>query len=149
MVKSKEKVWQAAGTAKPIVDRALRDEELRESVKRAAFAARDIYDDLVGPRGMTGIAHRLATDEDIQDNLRLAVDELRRAARRVQARETHRARTTFLLLTGITIGILYNPWTGSETRSWLKEQLFGSDEFGYSETPTGNSGTPTPEAAES
>ena len=147
MTKAKERVSQAADTAKPYVDRALHDEELRENVKRAVFAAREVYDDLVGPRGVTGVAHRLATDQDMQANLRVAVEELRRAAGRLQARETHRARNTVLLLTGITIGFLYNPWTGADTRRWLKQQLFGGgDEFGYSESSesSGNSGTPAP-----
>jgi hypothetical protein len=145
MAKTKDRVWQAADTAKPIVDRALHDEELRENVKRAVVAAREVYEDLVGPRGMTAIAHRIATDQEVQENLRMAVEELRRAGKRVQARETHRARNTVLLLTGITIGFLYNPWTGAETRHWLKQQLFGDGEFGYSDPAESNSGTPAPD----
>jgi hypothetical protein len=145
MAKTKDKVWQAADTAKPLVDRALHDEELRDNVKRAVVAAREVYEDLMGPRGMTGIAHRIATDQDVQENLRLAVEELRRAAKRAQTHETHRARNTVLLLTGITIGFLYNPWTGAETRRWLKQQLFGDGEFGYSEPADNNSGVPAPD----
>ena len=141
MAKTKDKVWQAADTAKPYVDRALHDQDLRDSLKQAVIAARSVYEDLVGPRGMTAMAHRLATDEDVQQNLRLAAEELRRAAKRVQAQETHKARNTMLLLTGIVLGVLYNPWTGSETRQWLKQQLLGEDEFGYTEVE-GNSGTP-------
>jgi hypothetical protein len=141
MAKTKDKVWHAADTARPYVDRALHDEDLRESLKQAVIAARSVYEDLAGPRGMTAVAHRLATDEDVQQNLRLAAEELRRAAKRVQAHETHKARNTMLLLSGIVVAVLYNPWTGAETRSWLKEQLFGEDEFGYTE-PIDNSGTP-------
>ena len=148
MAKTKDKVWQAADTAKPYVNRALHDEDLRDSLKQAVIAARSVYEDLVGPRGMTAMAHRLATDEDVQQNLRLAADELRRAAKRVQAQETHKARNTMLLLTGIVLGVLYNPWTGSETRQWLKQQLLGEDEFGYTEVD-GNSGTPAAAPAES
>ena len=39
-----------------------------------------------------------------------------------------------LLLTGIALGILFNPLTGAETRGFLKDKLFGggsNDEFGY------------------
>jgi hypothetical protein len=145
MTNTKDRVSQAADTAKPYVDRALHDEELRDNVKRAVGAAREVYEDLVGPRGVTAIAHRIATDQDVQENLRLAVEELRRAANRVQARETHRARNTVLLLAGITIGFLYNPWTGAETRRWVRQQLFGDGEFGYSEPADNNSGVPAPE----
>ena len=143
MAKTTERVSHAADTAKPYVDRALHDEELRENVKRAVIAARLVYEDLMGPRGVTGIAHRIATDQDMQSNLRTAADELARAARRLQAHERHKARNTMLLLTGITVAFLYNPWTGAETRRWIKQQLFGDGEFGYTE-PTDNSGLPTP-----
>jgi hypothetical protein len=41
-----------------------------------------------------------------------------------------------LLLTGIALGILFNPISGAQTRKWLSDQLFGSsDEFSY---PGGN-----------
>ena len=137
MPKTKDKVAGAAGTAKPYVERALHDEELREHVKQAYSAAREIYDSLVGPRGVTSVAQRVAGDQDIQDNLRTAILELRQAANRLQGRrETHGGRM-FILLAGIAIGVLFNPITGPETRRWLKRRLFGSDEFGY-ETGSGN-----------
>ncbi len=138
MVKTKDKVFDAAGSAKPYVDRALRDEELRENVKKAFAAAREIYDELAGRRGVTGLATKIAGDREIQDNLRTAIEELRRAANRLQGKEENKARNGMLLLTGIAIGILFNPVTGPETRRWLKNSLFGggSGEFGYQ----GNSG---------
>ena len=149
MAKTTERVRYAADTAKPYVDRALHDDELRDSVKRAFQAARDVYDDVVGPRNVVGIAQRLATDEDVQQNLRTTAAELRRAAERLREQETHRARNTFFILVGITIGILFNPWTGPETRGWLKDVFFGGgaeEEFGY--PPTSENGGTTPAAAE-
>jgi hypothetical protein len=142
MAKTKERVLGAADTAKPYVDLALHDEQLRANVKAAFDAARDIYDDLVGRRGMSGLAQRVATDKDIQDNLRTAIEELRNAANRVQSKGSgrHASRNTGLLVAGIAIGLLVNPVTGPQTRSWLKRKLFGgSDEFGY--TPSGNGGS--------
>ena len=59
-----------------------------------------------------GPATRVATDKQIQDNLKKTVDELREASRRVQGKEDHGARNTMLLLAGITAGILLNPMTG-------------------------------------
>jgi hypothetical protein len=46
------------------------------------------------------------------------------------------------LLIGLAVGVLFNPFTGPETRRWLKDKLFGgSDEFGFDEQPqSGNGG---------
>jgi hypothetical protein len=132
MPKTTERVASVAGTAKPYVDRALHDEELRDHVKQAYAAARTIYDELIAPRGVVSAAQRVATDQDMQENLRLAVAELRQAAGRLQARPKHHTGRTFLLLVGVVVGLLYNPVTGPETRRWLKDRLFGgSDEFGF------------------
>ena len=131
MPMTKDKVAGAAGSAKPYVERALHDEELREHVKQAYSAAREIYDGLVGPRGVTGLTTRVATDRDIQNNLRTAVAELRQAANRLQgSRENHSGRN-LLLLAGVVAGLLYNPVTGTGTRRWIKDKLFGGDEFGF------------------
>jgi hypothetical protein len=136
MHKTRDKVTDAAGTVKPYVERALRDEELRTNVRNAYESARTIYDELVARRGVTGLASRVATDKDIQSELRSAIDELRQAASRVQGakpqEEEHAGRNGSLLLVGIALGILFNPVTGPKTRKWLAERLFGGDdEFTY------------------
>ena len=126
---------------KPYVERALKDEELRENVVAAYAAAKDVYQELLGDRGVTGIAHRVAADKDIQDNLRKAIDELRNAADRIQGKEEHGGRNTMLLLAGITLGILFNPVTGPTTRRWLKDAILGpSDDFTYTGSQSGNGG---------
>ena len=114
------------------MERALRDEELRDNLKAAFLAARDVYSDLTGDRGMTGLATRVATDRDIQDNLRRAVEELREAGDRVRGKEDHSGRNTMLLLAGVTLAVLFNPVTGPQTRTWIKEKVLGpSDDFTY------------------
>ncbi len=124
---------------RPYVERALKDEELRDNLKSAFEAARDVYAELLGNRGMTGVASRVATDKEIQDNLRKAVEELREAGDRVRGKEDHSGRNTMLLLAGITLGVLFNPATGPQTRAWLKDKVLGpSDDFTY-----GGGGTET------
>jgi len=143
MPKTTERVASVAGTARPYVDRALNDEELRDHVKQAYAAAKTIYDELIAPRGVVTAAQRVAADQDIQDSFRVAVAELREAAGRLQGQrqEKHGGRG-FLLLIGVAVGLLFNPFTGPETRRWLKDKLFGgSDEFGFDDQPqSGNGG---------
>jgi hypothetical protein len=132
MAKTKDKVSDAAGNVKPYVERAIRDEELRENVRNAFESARSIYNELIGNRGVTGMATRVATDKDIQDELRATITELRKAADRVQGKEEHKGRAGGLLLVGIALGVLFNPLTGAATRKWLSDRLFGGgDDFTY------------------
>lgn len=142
MAKTKEKVSDAASTVKPYVDRALHDEELRENVRNAYESARSIYNELIGGRRVTGIAARVATDKDIQEELRSVVAELRQAADRVQGREEHPGRNGMLLFVGIVLGALFNPISGPKTREWLSNRLFGGgDDFTYQGGNGSNSGS--------
>ena len=134
---TRDKVSGAASNVRPYVERAVSDAELRENVKAAFTAARDVYDELLGNRSVTTVASRVATDKEIQDKLREALDELRVAADRVQGKKEHSGRNATLLIAGIALGILFNPVTGPATRKWLADMIFGGDDFTY-ETPTGD-----------
>jgi hypothetical protein len=128
MAKAKDRV----SDVKPYVKRAIQDEELRDNLRSAFATARDVYDELIGNRGVTGVASKVVTDKEIQEQLRSAIDDLRSAADRMQGAEGHKGRNATLLMAGIALGILFNPFTGPETRRWLKDQIFGEDEeFGY------------------
>jgi hypothetical protein len=124
MAKAKDRL----SDAKPYVTRALQDEEVRENVKSAIMAAREIYDELIGARKPTAVAARVATDEQIQDSLRSAIEDLKKAANRVQGKKEHTGRNATLLLTGIVLGVLFNPLTGSQTRGWLMDRILGEGE---------------------
>jgi hypothetical protein len=103
-----------AAKAKPKVERVAKDEKFQKHVREAYGSARTIYDALF---------------PDLQDELRNAINELRGASVRAKkaAKPSHKGRNT-VLLSGILIGVLYNPKTGPETRKWLKEKVFGPEE---------------------
>lgn len=138
MAKTRDRITDTAENVRPYVERAVKDEEVRENVKSALAAARNIYDELIGARGVTYAATRMATDKDLQDSLRSAIDDLRTAADRVQGRDAHTGRNVTLLVTGIALGLLFNPVTGPSTRRWLSDVVLGKDEFGDAAANTNN-----------
>jgi hypothetical protein len=147
MVKTKDKLYDTADTMKPYVDRALHDDDLHDNLKEAFKAARDVYAELLGNRNLTSTAMRVGTDKEIQENLKKAVEELRSAANRIQGKDDHTTRNTMLLLAGITAGILLNPMTGPQTRSWLMAKITGEDSDDYSYTPPPSTSAPGDNAA--
>jgi hypothetical protein len=131
MTKTKDKVYDAAENVKPYVERAMTDEKLRADVLSAFTTARDLYGELVGNRNAVTVAQRVATDDEVRDKLREAIEDLRSAAGRLQGKKSHSSRNTTLLVAGIALGLLFNPVTGPETRRWLKDTIGGgSDDFG-------------------
>src|SRR5436190_12867363 len=127
-MKAKDKVTDAAENIKPYVERAMADEKLRDDVMRAFGTAREIYKDLMGEKSPVTLANRVATDDDIRDKLRDAIEDLRNASERLQGKKEHAGRNTTLLVAGIALGLLFNPITGPETRRFLKDMLSSGDE---------------------
>jgi hypothetical protein len=127
-MRGKDTVTDAVDTARPYVERLARDEELHDHVKRAYDSARQIYNELLGDRGATGIAMRVARDKDLQNELKKTVEELRKAGERAQGKDSHTARNVSLLLAGIALGVLFNPATGPDTRRWLKDKVLGPEQ---------------------
>src|SRR5206468_9840626 len=128
MAKLQDRARDRASDVKPYIERAFKDERVREDVKSAIATAREIYDQLIGARAMSSVAAKVATDKEIQQSLRDAVDDLRDAADRIQGKDSHSGRNATLLLTGIALGILFNPLTGPGTRRWLQDKIFGEGE---------------------
>ncbi len=139
MTSTKAKVADATSHVRPYVERALRDEELRQNVKDAYVSARALYDQLLARNNVSHVATKLVSDEDVQSELRNVVAQIRSAAHRVQAEQEKKAaersaRNGFLIAAGIAIGLLVNPVTGPSLRGWLKRKIFGgSKEFTYHE----------------
>jgi hypothetical protein len=137
MAKARDRFYEA----KPYVTRALQDEEVRENVKNAIAAGREVYAELIGGRRPSAVAARVATDKDIQENLRSAIDDLKKAADRVQGKEEHTARNAMLLLAGIVLGLLFNPVTGPQTREWLSGKVLGEGAEDIPPAGSGNGGS--------
>lgn len=136
----KDKMGGAVESARPYVERLAHDEDLHDHVKKAYESARKIYDDLLGDRGTTGMAMRVARDKDLQKELRKTVEELRLAGRQARGGESHVGRNVSLLLVGIALGVLFNPATGPDTRRWLKDKVLGPEEpFQYESSKTNGS----------
>lgn len=138
MVTTKDKAAAAAANARPYVERALRDKELRDNIRNAYTSARAVYEELASRRKVSDAASQLAGDKDLQEEIRVAIDELRNASRRVKnvkkaAPEPARAaKNSLLLMIGILVGLLINPITGPALRRMLARQLFGSgNDFVY------------------
>lgn len=132
MVNTKDKVTGAASSARPYVERALRDQELRDNIRNAYASARAVYEELSSRRRMSDAASQLAVDKDIHDEIRSAIDELRSASRRVKdvkngAPEPARAaKQSIILMFGILVGLLLNPITGPALRRAIGRKLFGN-----------------------
>ena len=128
--KSNERLETTVDSLRPYVERALKDDDFREHVREALTTARGIYGDLSKERGLGKSARKLATDKDLQENLRRALEELGGAADRVHAKGKKPGKKgQKMLVAGILVGALYNPWTGSQTRQWLLEKIAGDDEL--------------------
>jgi hypothetical protein len=117
---------------KPYVQRAMTDPELREDLLAAFVAARSIYDQMAKGRGIKGKAEK-ATQKDVQKHLQKLVDDLSEASDKFKGKKSHKARNRVILLTGVTLGVLYNPWTGQATRDWIMDQVAGGDGHGFEE----------------
>ena len=135
MGKTKQKPALTTEALRPYVQRAMTDPDLRDDLLAAFVAARGLYGQMAKGRGVKGKAEK-ATEKDFQKQLQGLVAELSDASDRIQGkakRKSHKARNRVFLLTGVTLGVLYNPWTGESTREWIMERVAGGDGEGIDE----------------
>ena len=138
MARTKDKVYDTAENIKPYVERAMTDDKLRSDVMKAFQTAKELYSELVGgDRSAVTLATRVATDDDIRDKVRDALEDLRQASDRLQGKKNHSGRNTTILIAGLALGILYNPVSGRETRRFIKDMISGGDEP-HSDFSSGN-----------
>jgi hypothetical protein len=120
---------------KPYVQRAMNDPDLREDLLAAFVAARSLYGQMAKGQGVKGKAEKVS-EKDFQKQLKALVADLSDASDKLQdagKRKSHKARNRVILLTGVTLGVLYNPWTGEQTREWIMDRVAGGDGDGLEE----------------
>ena len=135
MAKTKTSPTLSTDALKPYVQRAMTDPELREDLLAAFVAARGIYGQMAKGRGLKGKAEKVS-EKDFQKQLQRFVGDLSETSEKLKGttkKKSHKARNRIILLTGVTLGVLYNPWTGQSTRDWIMEQIAGSDAEGFEE----------------
>lgn len=136
MAKTKDKTVLSVDALRPYVKRALEDPGLRDDLLAAFVAARNIYGEMARSHGMRSKAEKVQ-DKHFQKQLQELIDELGAATERLKGetrKRGHKARNRVLLLTGVTLGVLYNPWTGPATREWIMERIAGGNGAGPDET---------------
>jgi len=137
MAKTKEKPIVSAELLRPYVQRAMTDPQLRADLIAAFATARTLYGQLAKGKSVKDRAG-MVSDKGFQKDLQGLVAELTTASERLQGKEkkrkkAHKTRNRVLLLTGLTLGLLYNPWTGQSTRDWIMDRVAGGDGSGIDE----------------
>jgi hypothetical protein len=133
--KQAAKMTDTFEAVKPYLERALRDEEFRKDLKDALTAARELYGPLTKGNGVAASARTLATDKKAQEHMRRALDDLASAAGTLQGTKKKSTKgRKMLIMAGIVAGILYNPWTGPQTREKILDMIAGSDDLEPLET---------------
>ena len=125
------KTKDTAQALRPYVKRAMDDPDLREDVVAAFAAARELYEQVSKGDGVKGKAQRIS-GKDFQKELQQLVSDISETSDRIRDKKGHKARNV-VLLTGVTLGLLYNPWTGQATRDWIMERVSGGNGDGYEE----------------
>ena len=133
MAKTKMNVAPAVETLKPYLDRVLNDKDVRDDLNEALSSAKRVYDPLarnVRKKGAVKSASFIATDAKVHENLSKALEDFGKAAGSLKGqtkkKKGHKKRNT-VLLAGVAAGALYNPWSGPQTRTWLKGNIAGGD----------------------
>ncbi len=130
-MKTKDRPTQAVDTLRPYVKRAIEDPELRDDLLAAFVAARELYGQVSNRSGVKGKAEKIS-DKDFQKEFQSLVSDLSDATDKFKD-TGHKTRNRVILLTGVTLGVLFNPWTGQQTRDWIMGQVAGGNGDGFEE----------------
>ena len=113
--------------AKPVIERLLFDDDLRDNIRVFIESARRILDELSG-EGPTEIVTRLWDDDKLRKHVEAAAEAAQQGSKRVRGERVRSGGGSgiLLLLLAAAVGFLFlNPKTGPQARKFAKE-AYGS-----------------------
>lgn len=115
------------GTARenPYVQRLIEDDELRDSLRNAAEAARGAYSRATG--NSKGAVKAVTSDRKVQKDLRTAAESLRQASEQLKAPRKRKSRLGRLILFAlVAAGVALV--LSEDARKTVLDTLFGAEE---------------------
>ena len=110
--------------AKPVIERLLYDDELRDNIRVFIESARNILNEL-SDEGPTDIVTRLWDDDKLRKHVEAAAGAAREGSKRVRGERVRSGgggSGILLLLLLAAVGVLFlNPRTGPQARRFAKE----------------------------
>ena len=110
--------------AKPVIERLLYDDELRDNIRVFIESARNILDEL-SDESPSEIVTRLWDDDKLRKNVEAAAEAVQEGSRRARGervRSGGRGGGILLLLLLAAVGFLFfNPRTGPQARRFARE----------------------------
>jgi len=132
-IKAKERAGSAYESARPYVQRLIKDEELRDNLREAYEAGRDAYARASGAKKPSA----LLDDKKLQRDLKNATDSLRAASDALREPEKRSGgghpfmKLLFIAFIGAVLAIALS----EDLRKAVLDQLFGAEEeFEYTST---------------
>jgi hypothetical protein len=125
-----------AARGNPYVQRLIEDEELRDSLRNAAEAARGAYSRATG--NGKGAVKAVTSDRKVQRDLRTAAESLRQASEQLKAPRKRKSRLGRLILIAlVAAGVALV--LSEDARKTVLDTLFGAEEeFEYTSTTSIN-----------
>lgn len=122
-------VAAAFAGAKPVIERLLYDDNLRDNIRTFVESARSIADELSG-EGPTEIITRLWDDDKLRGQVEAAAGAASQGSKRVRGQKVRRSggrggRLLFLLIAAAVGFLFLNPRTGPQARKFARD-TYGS-----------------------
>jgi hypothetical protein len=110
--------------AKPVIERLLYDDDLRDNIRVFIESAKNILDEL-SDEGPTDIVTRLWDDDKLRKNVEAAAEAVQEGSRRARGEKVRSGGgggKMLMLLLAAAVGFLFlNPRTGPQARQFARE----------------------------